>query len=574
MNTRNFTTETTSNVTVQTQFTPRKRFVVLSMLLVGFYLLMSAVVFGATIYIDPTYTGSTQNGSQTNPYNSWTKFTINSGNTYLQKSGTNFNTSTGIAINGKSNVILGTYGTGNRAKITSTGSGNHIINISSSASVTVKDLEITSSGNWVSGVAIQGTNASNNQVNNCVIHHTQWGVRVITTSAGNKILKSTINDTGDDGIYIKDASNIEIGFCTVFDVNKKYLVNPDQSYSSGDCIQMASTNNLSFNIHDNILDHSSMGNKFCIIAWGNNYSGTIERNTLIGNASHNTSGIYLSATTKTVIVRYNMIKNAEYGIYAYARTDAYYNAFANNRTGVSLQPSYTFTGRNNVFYNNTLYGVTSGTNTTLSLRNNIFNITGSAKAIKSGSSITSNNNVFNTQQSGFINNYASLSAWRNATGNDMNSVVGNPSFVNASNQDFHLQSGSVAINKGASVSLTKDYYGGTVPVAGAPDAGISEFNSGKSTEIVQGDSIVNGEKEMVVFPNPSVDGKFSIALGKMYEKTDLQVYDMAGRLIKTKTEIQTAQGNLDLSTIPNGAYLIRIDTGGEKKTLKAIKNTL
>jgi len=555
-------------------FRPKGRFYLLTLLLVIFYITIAATVFGATIYIDPSYSGSTQNGSMSNPYNSWSKVTISSGNTYLQKAGTTFNTSGGLTINGKTGVTIGSYGSGNKPRIVSSGSSNHIINISSSSGVTVKDIEITSTGNSTTGVIIQGTNAGNNTINNTLIHKVGWGVRIITTSGGNKILKSTIHDTKDDGIYIKDASSIEIGFCTIYDVNKKYLQNTDESYSSGDGIQMASTNNLVFNIHDNIIDHSSMGNKFCIIAWGNNYSGTIERNTIIGAVNKNTSGIYLSPTTKTVTVRYNSIRSGEYGIYSYAKTDAYYNVFSNNKVGVHTMQNYSYTSRNNVYYNNSTIGVSSASSTSLNLKNNIFYISGSAKAIKYSGSISSNNNVFNSAQSGFINSYSSITAWRNASNNDRNSVVGNPAFVNPSNNDFHLQSSSVAINKGVNVSLVKDFFGGTVPMSGAPDAGIHEYNGTKSGQMIaEGDSLIQMlEGEMTVYPNPSIDGRFAIKLGKLYEKTDIEVFDVTGRIVKKTTATMTAEPTLDMTTAPNGAYLIRVDTGGEKKVLKAIKN--
>ncbi|HLN53225.1 MAG TPA: right-handed parallel beta-helix repeat-containing protein [Lentimicrobium sp.] len=562
-------------LTTETEYKPRRSFWLMTLALVVFYTFLSTVLFGATIYIDPSYSGSNQNGSSSNPYNSWTKFTINSGNTYLQKSGTTYYSNSCISINGKSNVTLGTYGGTTKAKISTTGSGNHIINVSSSSNVTIKDLQITSTGTWVSSVIIQGSNASNNQVNNCEITKTEWGIRILTTSGGNKVLNSKVHDIKDDGIYIKDASTIEIGFCTIYDVNKKYLINTNESYSAGDGIQIASTNNMNFNIHDNIIDHSSMGNKFCIIAWGNNYSGIIERNTIIGGINQNTSGIYLSPTTKTVTVRYNMIKSAEHGIYAYAKTDAYYNVFANNKNGIYINSGYSGTIRNNVFYNNVSNGVYTTSNTSVTLRNNIFNIGSSAKAIRTGGSISSNNNVFNSQQSGFINNATSLTNWRNSSGNDMNSTVGNPSFVNPSNQDFHLISGSCAINRGTSVSLVKDYYGNSVPINGAPDAGVHEFGGTKSGSIVMNDSIAEAlSKDLLVYPNPSIDGHFSVKLGQLYERTDLEVFDMAGRLVKRQTERMTAEAKLDMSTMPDGGYLIRVDNGVEKKTLKAIKNTL
>lgn len=544
-----------------------RRFLILTFLLVVFY---SFTLLGATVYIDPTYSGSTQNGSMSNPYKSWKNFTINSGNTYLQKAGTTYNTTTPITISGKTNVIIGAYGTGAKPKIVTSSTGTHIINITSSSNVVVKDIEVFTTGKWTSAIIIQGSNAGNNVIDNTVLRKTEWGIRVLTTAGGNKIMRSTINDIGDDGIYIKDASSIEIGFCTIFDINKKYLINTDQAYSAGDGIQIASVNNMVFNIHDNIIDHSSMGNKFAIIAWGNNYSGIIERNTIIGNASKVVSGIYLSPTTKTVTIRYNNIKNSNYGIYNYSKADVYYNIFSNNKTGIQTMAGYSLNARNNVFYNNTATAVSSATNTSTTLRNNIFNISNSGKAIKTSGTVSSNNNLFNTQTSGFINSHSTLTAWRSASGNDKASLVGNPGFVNPGNQDFHVVSTSVTINKGANVSLIKDYFGGTVPMSGAPDIGIHEFRTGKSGEIVYGDSLTS-QKEMLVYPNPSVNGKFAVALGKTVEKADFEVFDMSGRLVKTATVVQSAEGSLDMSTMPDGAYLIRVTSGQENKVLKAIK---
>jgi hypothetical protein len=575
INVRNDNANLETNIVNEEQFKPRRSFWLMTLGLIVFYTFLSTVLFGATIYVDPNYTGSTQNGSSSNPYNSWKKFTINSGNTYLQKSGTTYYTNTSLSINGKSNVTLGTYGGTAKAKIVATGSGNHIINVSSSYNVTIKDLQITSNGTWVSSIIIQGSNASNNTVKNCEITKTEWGIRVLTSSAGTKILNSKVHDIKDDGIYVKDANTLEIGFCTIYDVNKKYLVNTNESYSAGDGIQIASTNNMNFNIHDNIIDHSSMGNKFCIIAWGNNYSGVIERNTIIGAINKNTSGIYLSPTNKTVTVRYNMIKNSEHGIYAYAKTDAYYNVFANNKNGLYINSGYSGTIRNNVFYNNISHGIYTTSNTSITVRNNIFNISTSAKAIKAGGSISSNNNVFNSQHSGFINSATSLTSWRNSSGNDKNSTVGNPGFVNPSNQDFHLIGGSCAINRGTNVSLTKDYYGNSVPMNGAPDAGIHEYGGTKSGNATMNDSIADVlAKDLLLYPNPSVDGHFSVRLGQIYEKTELEVFDMAGRLVKRETARMTAEAKLDMSTMPDGGYLIRVDNGVEKKTLKAIKNAL
>ncbi len=533
-------------------------------------------LYSATIYIDPTNNYGSQTGTINQPFSSWDAVSIESGNIYLQKSGTTCYINGDIAFSGKSNITLGTYDGTTRAKIVSAGSGNHIINIGSSSGITVKDLEITTTGDWISAIHINGSSSSGNLIDNCHLHGTEWGVRILTTASGNRIMNSTIHDIGDDGIYVKDASSIVIGYCTIYDINKKYLVNPDQSYSAGDGIQLASVNSMNFHIHNNMIDHSSMGNKFCFIAWGNNYTGIIENNVMIGNAVNQTSAIYLSPTTQTVTVRYNTIKNSNYGIYSYAQhLDAYYNVFAANKTAVHLMPGYTLSARNNVFYNNTNNGVSTTNGSTANLKNNIFNInSGTAKAIKNGGTMQSDNNLFNTEQQGFINDFATLSAWRNSTGNDANSTVGNPQFVDPANQNFHLQGQSPAVNLGSEVGLVRDFFGTDVPLMGSPDAGICEYDGGMVTSTLPDEWMRGAElkKEMMVFPNPSVDGRFAVSFGKVYPTMRLEVFDIQGRLVKNLKYTEQSAATLDMTTQPNGTYIIRLDSGTEMKTLKAVKN--
>jgi len=446
-----------------------------------FLILIVGNGFSATIYIDPTYTGSNQNGSSSRPYNSWSKFSINSGNTYLQKAGTTATSGT-IAFTGKNNITLGSYGSGAKPRITRSGSGNAIIYITSSYNVTIRDLEITSTGSWTSGITIQGSASANNLIKNVWIHHTGWGIRLLTTAAGNKVLNSRINDILDDGIFVQDARNIEIGYCNIYDINKKYLTNPAESYAAGDGIQINSNNSLSFNIHHNVIDHSSMGNKFCFIVWGNNYSGKLEYNTFIANSSKKSNGVYLNPTSNTIVARYNTFKNGYYGIITYAnQADVNYNKFVTNTVGILVNPGYNLNARNNVFYNNSKYGISSSYGTSITLKNNIFNLTSSpAKAFYYQGQVSSNNNVFNKYYSGFINGFSSMGAWQNYSNNDRNSVVGNPDFRNPSSDDFHISSGSPAYNRGQNVNLSMDYFGNAVPQQGNPDAGIHEYPGSKS----------------------------------------------------------------------------------------------
>lgn len=537
--------------------------------------------FSATIYIDPSYTGSYQNGSSSNPYNSWSKFSINSGNTYLQKAGTS--TSSGsFAFTGKNNITFGSYGTGAKPRITKPGTGNAIFYITGSYNITIKDLEITSTGSWVSGITIQGSSSSNNLIKNVWIHKTGWGIRLLTTAAGNRILNSKINDIMDDGIFVQDARNIEIGWCNITDVNKKYLINPAESYAAGDGIQLNSNNNLYFNIHHNTIDHSSMGNKFCFYVWGNNYNGKLEFNTFIANSSKKSNGVFFNATSNKILVRNNTFKAGYYGIISYANlVDVNYNRFSKNTVGILINPGYDLNARNNVFYNNTKYGISASYGTFITLKNNVFNLSASpAKAFFFMGQVTSNNNVYNTQYSGFINGYASLNAWRNSSGNDNSSVVGNPAFRNPSSDDFHIGSGSVAINRGQNVNLSVDYYGNIVPQQGNPDAGIHEYPGSKSEMIVADTTTIipdstagllnDSFSEARIYPNPSADGLFRIGGVNDGEDILVEAFDMSGNKLSESAWGDPESMTVDLSGNAPGAYLIRIQSDDDFTTLKAV----
>lgn len=555
---------------IKTQVRP-----VLKFLFILCCIISGTKIFSATIYIDPNFKDSTQNGSQSRPYNSWSKVNISSGNTYLQKSGTIANTGQ-IAFTGKSNVIIGAYGTGAKPRIQTSGSGNGVFYITNSYNITIKDIEITSTGNWNAGIIIQGNSSSNNLIRNCWIHKMNWGIRILTTAAGTKILNTKIHDIKDDGIFAQSVRSIEIGYCNIFDINKKYLTNPSESYASGDGIQINSENNLSFNVHHNTIDHSSMGNKFCFYVWGNGYNGTLEYNTFIASAAKQSNGVYLNNTSNTIILRYNTFKNANYGLIVNANNaNAYYNTFRTNRVGILVNPGFALNARNNVFYNNTKYGISSSYNTSITLKNNIFNLSSSpAKAIYFMGSISSNNNVFNTQYSGFINGYSSLTAWKNNTGNDINSIVGNPSFRNSSGGDYHIQSGSVAINRGQNVSLSKDYFGNIVPLNGNPDAGIHEYGGTKSTElsVIENDSLEADSlviSDLIIYPNPSSNGIFTLQFNNTFD-AKLVIFDLSGNKLRELNLINPQTVILNLSEFKTGVYFLKTHSGSKMETRKLI----
>jgi uncharacterized repeat protein (TIGR02059 family) len=150
-------------------------------------------------------------------------------------------------------------------------------------------------------------------------------------------------------------------------------------------------------------------------------------------------------------------------------------------------------------YNNTIYldgnvkysgfALNASTGTNLIIKNNIIYSNASNSTImsvNSGAGFACDNNLFfspNDVTNIFtLNgiNYHTLTSWQSATGNDLNSIYGDPLFVN-NTLDRALQSGSPAINRGTDVGLTNDIKGN--PLIGLPDIGAYEFQTGSSIPI-------------------------------------------------------------------------------------------
>jgi hypothetical protein len=219
----------TSNVATHERIniSPKLRFLVLTILLVLFY---SSVLFSATIYIDPTNSASGQNGTISNPYNSWTDFSFVNGNTYLQKRGTTYTSSTQILISSRSNIFIGAYGSGNRPKFSYTGSG-YAFRVESSSGCTIDNFEVNGNTNAVALVGLVGNQSNystNNKVDNCLLynaHNTNNAGFGVYSSYNSylQILNTEIHNVALDGMYLAYIPNITIGYCNIHDINRRYF---------------------------------------------------------------------------------------------------------------------------------------------------------------------------------------------------------------------------------------------------------------------------------------------------------------------------------------------------------------
>jgi hypothetical protein len=74
---------------------------------------------------------------------------------------------------------------------------------------------------------------------------------------------------------------------------------------------------------------------------------------------------------------------------------------------------------------------------------------------------------------------------------------------------------------------------------------------------------------LLIYPNPT-NGNFSIDLGAMYERTQVSITDISGKLIESKSIAQSQVLNLTIEE-PSGIYLISIQAGNKKAVIRLVK---
>jgi hypothetical protein len=90
----------------------------------------------------------------------------------------------------------------------------------------------------------------------------------------------------------------------------------------------------------------------------------------------------------------------------------------------------------------------------------------------------SNFNTISIQNNLFYQNGDNSVSWGSTPSNKIENNLApvNPSFIDATNGNFHLQPNSPAIDKGINAGLTSDYEGTPVPQGLAPDIGAYEWH--------------------------------------------------------------------------------------------------
>jgi uncharacterized protein (TIGR02145 family) len=424
---------------------------------------------GTTYFIDPDAATNGDGLTAETPMNAYPA-TMGSNNIYQQKAGTtatfsgNFST-----INGPCKITH--YGTGTRPEIicTQVNSDDLFRFLRTDYKMLIQNVVLSKAD--TTGIVVYIVNAPGTTLYNCDISggfvpvYTQaGGAGLNEVWSGVKVLYCDIHRAGNDGMYFRYTTDVEVGHCYIYDINRDYFDNPDQAVSSGDCIQVASGGSASVNVHHCTLDHSTTGNKFNFIIYSNNSSFEFKHNHVIGSRDfqgHPVSGIYIHPNTYLGIVHGNIFENHNIGIFNQSiNLIATYNLFVNQNKCITTLQNYQCKAYNNVFYGYVYNALERLTGASLTAKNNVFKSLAGYAFSLSGSG---------TQVIDY-NHFDGIGAAPSGT----NYTTGDSKFTDVADMDFYpdADENSPLINSGVNVDLSQDFDGVTVSVP--PSKGLYE----------------------------------------------------------------------------------------------------
>ncbi len=289
----------------------------------------SAEDYSNIIYINPNYSGESD-GSFERPYRTLNHAPQRTNTAYLIKRGTSYTVTTGHYEFKVGNILIGTYGEGDRPAIKASGRGGLVF---SGGNIVVRDIVVSYIQFGKMNEHEPGGTAFNVKMSSSWV----WSRNV-------RFIGCEVSGASRNGIFIQQLdlsadNNIEIAYCHIHRVNQKWTPTTDQTVASGDGIQIT-TFRGKYHIHNSIVDRSDTGNKFSIIVnphhnGVHSVDGIIENCQLYGPMPVPDGGAILyfgnviggnKNNHHTIIIRNNYMSGSSYDGTRYTGTAVYSNS--------------------------------------------------------------------------------------------------------------------------------------------------------------------------------------------------------------------------------------------------------
>lgn len=344
--------------------------------------------------------------------------------------------------------------------------------------------------------------SSNSVCDRCDIQYTDFaGVSMGYQQNGAQVINSIISNNGNSGINMPASYNFRVA-------NNKIANNNTRNFnhfwhSGGIKATTKSYGKVEFNEVNN-NNGSGVWFDYC-----NGGSQIVIRNNFIRNNGPVEAAVFMEVSRNALIYNNVITNNQRRGIYLSASNGmkVYNNTIYGTKTHAAIEvngmPRSGQSLTNNSVHNNIISHSTS--------KYDIF------IAKPNGGTIANNTSNFNLiyRASGSPqfawggNMYSTMLAWRNASGQDKNSQLGNPLFMSPSTTgsapNWSLKSSSPGINKGQAISTVPvDFNQNRRPNGGAYDVGAFEFGAAKTASTTSPTTTATGPA--INITNPSSDG--------------------------------------------------------------------
>lgn len=93
--------------------------------------------------------------------------------------------------------------------------------------------------------------------------------------------------------------------------------------------------------------------------------------------------------------------------------------------------------------------------------------------------------------------------------------------------------------------------------------------TGTATRSVEEDAITSDDKQLLLYPNPAFD-RLNIFIEGLQTKAEIKIYDVTGKQVMQKMT-GTTNTNLDISKMPTGIYMIRVEHDNKVSSIQFVK---